>query len=147
MLSRETAKRLTVGSVTHVGMIECESHATLGEVARLMADEDTHSVLVERKAGASSAGEPAWGIVSDIDLMRAIGAGALEGEASQAASEVVTVGINESLEGAARLMAEHECSHLVVTAGDPKRPVGVISSLDVVRGFAWGWRPTARAID
>jgi CBS domain-containing protein len=149
MASTETFKKLTVGSVMHVGIIECEPQATLEDAARLMAEEDTHSVVVDRLAPGSHNDEKrGWGIVSDVDLMRAIGAGGLKTEASQAAAnEIVTIGIHEGLEHAAHVMAEHECSHLVVTAADSQRPIGIISSLDVVRGFAWGWRPAAHPID
>jgi CBS domain-containing protein len=118
MASTETFKRLTVDSVMHVGIIECEPQATLEDAARLMAEEGTHSVVVYRLApGSHNDEERGWGIVSDVDLMRAVGAGGLRTKASEAAAnEIVTIGIHESLERAAQVMAEHECSHLIVTA-------------------------------
>ena len=145
----ETSKRLTVGSVMHMGIIECEPQTPLEDVARLMAEEDTHSVAVHGLSPGSPGEEQhGWGLVSDIDLMRAIGAEGLNGEASRAAAgEIVTIGVHESLERAAQLMGEHECSHLVVTATDTQLPTGIISSLDVIRGLVWGWRPTAHAVD
>ena len=149
MPAAETFKRLTVGSVMHPGIIECEPQTPLEDVARLMAEEDTHSVAVHGLApGAPGEEQRKWGLVSDIDLMRAIGAKRLDGEASRAATgQVVTIGVHESLERAAQLMGEHECSHLVVTATDTQLPSGIISSLDVIRGLAWGWRPSDHALD
>ena len=149
MPSTETSKRLTVGSVMHTGIIECEPQTPLEDVARLMAEEDTHSVAVHGlDPGVLGEEQRRWGLVTDVDLMRALGAEGLKSEASRAATgEVVTIGLHESLERAAQLMSEHECSHLVVTATDTQLPIGVISSLDVIRGLVWGWRPTARAVD
>jgi CBS domain-containing protein len=114
-----------------------------------MAEEDTHGVAVHG-LGPGSPGEEqrGWGLVSDVDLMRAIGAKGLNSEASRAATgEIVTPGVHESLERAAQLMGEHECSHLVVTATDTQLPIGIISSLAVIRGLVWGWGPTAHAVD
>lgn len=149
MPATETYKRLTVGSVMHMGIIECEPQTPLEEVARLMAEEDTHSVAVHGlDPGGPGEERRGWGLVSDVDLMRALGAERLESEASGAATgEIVTVGLHESLERAAQLMGEHECSHLVVTATDTQLPIGIVSSLDVIRGLVWGWRPAAHIVD
>jgi len=44
--------------------------------------------------------------------------------------------MHEPLARAAQLMAEHGSSHLVVVAAGRRRPVGVISTLDVARCLA-----------
>jgi CBS domain-containing protein len=149
MPATETYKRLTVGSVMHMGIIECGPQTPLEDLARLIAEEDTHSVAVHGlPAGEPGEEQRGWGLVSDVDLMRALAANGLNSEASRAATgEIVTIGLHESLEHAAQLMGEHECSHLVVTATDTQLPIGVISSLDVIRGLVWGWRPTAHSVD
>ncbi len=75
-----------------------------------------------------------WGILSDLDLMAALAAGrttASAGELSR--TEIVTVDPTDLIAEAARLMAEHQSSHLIVTDGG--RPVGVISTLDVAQGI------------
>jgi CBS domain-containing protein len=65
----------------------------------------------------------------------------LDGESGQAATgELVTVNPDESIEHAAQIMGEHNCSHLIVVAPDSGTPLGVISSLDIARGIAWGSR-------
>ena len=78
-----------------------------------------------------------WGVVSDLDLVRA----ALVGDEGRTAgdltvTEPVAVEPSASLSVAARLMDEHRTTHLVVV--DRERPVGVISSLDVAGVAAWG---------
>ena len=42
-------------------------------------------------------------------------------------------------------LAEHECSHLIVTDPDSGRPLAVVSSLDVARALVWGVRPSNKA--
>ena len=146
MTTERTVRELTVASVMSLGLVECEPDATLGEVARVMAGAGTHSVLVARTADTP---EPLmWGLITDVDVMGAYAAGRLDEDAAQAAAgEIVTVAPGESLRDAARMMSEHACSHLVVADEQTRRPVGVLSSLDVIRGLAWGRRPRARATD
>jgi len=82
-----------------------------------------------------------WGTVSDVELMRAVASGRLDGAAGEAAiGELVTVNPDESIERAAQIMGEQDCSHLIVVAPDSGKPQGVISSLDIARGVAWGSR-------
>jgi hypothetical protein len=55
-----------------------------------MAEEDTHSVAVHGLSPGSPGKEQhGWGLISDIDLMRAIGAEGLNSEASRAAAGVL----------------------------------------------------------
>jgi CBS domain-containing protein len=98
----------------------------------MMSEHRVHSVVVSNLDGVS---ESAWGIVSDVDVLRAApegGAGRTAGEI--AGTELLTVAPAETLEHAAQLMAEHEITHLVVVSGE--KPVGVISSLDVAAWLA-----------
>ena len=75
-----------------------------------------------------------WGIVSDLDLMTALNAGAETATAGEVAgTEIVTVSPREPLAHAAGLMAEHQTAHLVVVSPDTGRPVGMLSTLDVAR--------------
>jgi CBS domain-containing protein len=98
MASTDTSTRLTVGSVMHREILECAGQAPLEEVARLMAEENTHSVVVHDPAQLSSAEQRVWALVTDMDLMRALEAGGLSGAASEAATgEIVTVGVHETL--------------------------------------------------
>ncbi len=122
-----------VSAVMHRGVIACPPQTPLSEVAALMAGNGVHSVVVEglaRRRGAED--ELVWGIVSDTDLMRAAAAGDLDVEVDQvAATEMVTVDADASVERAMQLMGEHEISHLVVVAPLSGEPVGVVSTLDV----------------
>jgi CBS domain-containing protein len=119
----------TVGEAMTVGLLTCPPATPLRDVARMMAHHRVHAIVV---FGADDHLHP-WGVVSDLDLVSAIGTEATAG--SIAASPVVTVGPECSLEHAARLFAEHETTHLIVLSG-VGLPIGVISTLDVARAFA-----------
>jgi CBS domain-containing protein len=56
--------------------------------------------------------------------------------AAIAHSPIVTVARSDSLRRARALMREHEVTHLLVTVGG--RPVGMLSTLDLVRAAAVG---------
>jgi CBS domain-containing protein len=126
---------VTVGEVMHKGLITKTPQTPMLEVAETMARNRVHCVVVEGLARDNSDQERlVWGILSDLDLMKALAAGRTEATAGDlAVSEIVTVDPSELIGEVARLMAEHESSHLVVTDGG--RPVGVISTLDVAQGI------------
>ena len=122
---------MRVGEVMHAGVITCDRDATLADVARTMATERVHCVVVE--SGSGEAG-PLWGIVSDLDLVAAASVRGLEDQTAggSAASPLVIVSAAETLERAAQLMTEHGTSHLVVVDEDrASNPVGVLSTLDI----------------
>ena len=82
--------------------------------------------------------EDAWpvGVVSDLDVVAA-GVGGTEPSALQgAATEPLAVSADESLQCAARLMAEHGVAHLVVLDAASGYPVGVLSTLDIAAAYA-----------
>ena len=50
--------------------------------------------------------------------------------------DVRAIALDRTVRDAARLMDEHDSTHLVVTTGG--QPAGVISSLDIAGALAWG---------
>jgi CBS domain-containing protein len=119
----------TVAEAMTPGVLTCLPVTPLRDVARQMARHRVHAIVV---FGSEDALHP-YGVVSDLDLVAAIGTQADAG--AVAASPVVTVTPDVSLEQAATLMREHATSHLLVVS-DLALPVGVISSLDVARALA-----------
>jgi CBS-domain-containing membrane protein len=53
-----------------------------------------------------------------------------------AATEAVTAASGDSLRDAAKLMAEHGVSHLIVLGQANGEPVGVLSSTDILAAYA-----------
>jgi CBS domain-containing protein len=130
----------TVLNALQLGLIECPPEADLATVARLMAENRIHCVIVsgiERRDRRG--GHLDWRIVSDLDLMAGLRpecAGSTAGDL--AASDVVIADPSDTLEHAAQLMAEHDTAHLVVVSPSTGRPVGILSTLDVARAMAAG---------
>ena len=133
---------VTVGEVMHTGLIAAAPQTPMLEVAETMARNKVHCVVVEGLSRDAARQERlVWGILSDLDLMKALAAGRTDATAGElAATEIVTVSPSERIDEVVKLMAEHESSHLVVARDG--RPVGVISTLDVAQGIA-----VARAIE
>ena len=125
----------TVKDAMRPEVLTCPPDAPLRDVARTMASEHVHSVIV---SGAGS-GERKWGIVSDMDVMRAAREDIDERTASWAAvSEFLSVSPDESLERALQMMVEHDATHIVVVDPVDDTPIGVLSTLDVAGLLAWG---------
>ena len=130
--------KVTASEVMHHGVIATPPQTSLADVASQMAENSVHCVVVEGLARARGGQETlVWGILSDLDLMRAIASGRQDGTAGEfAATEIVSVESTDQVEDVASLMAEHECTHLVVVSPESGEPVGVVSSLDVARALA-----------
>ncbi len=119
----------------HRGVLTCPREATLGAVARMMATYSVHCVVVFDEEREEDAEDALWGVISDLDLA----AGLVEGDVESvtagqtAATPVVTIRSDESVLRAAQLMSEHSIAHLVVVDRGSKRPVGILSTLDLAR--------------
>jgi CBS domain-containing protein len=127
-----------VSDAMRAGVITCLPDTSLKTIARMMATYHIHSVVVRGADFERTGSEEPWGIVSDLDMVGA-GADAEDRTAGSAyATEVITVKPDETLERAARLMTEHEISHLVVLDPATRTPIGVLSTLDIAGIIAWG---------
>jgi CBS domain-containing protein len=128
-------KDLLVRDTMHAPVRTCGPEASLTFVAYTMATHHLHAVVV---AGlGEAAGDLPWGIVSAADVTRAATAGGGRRSAADAAgSPAMTIGPDEPLVQAARLMTDHHLTHLVVVEASSQRPVGILSTLDVTRAYA-----------
>jgi CBS domain-containing protein len=130
--------RARVAQAMHPGVLSCPPETPLRDVARILAMNRVHCVVVpqERPRGQARA----WAIVSGRDLVRAAASGALDG---LTAGEVATsappaVSTEDTIQRAVQVMAQHEVGHLVVLSSSSGRPAGVLSTLDVARVLAAG---------
>jgi CBS domain-containing protein len=122
-----------VGEAMHPGTFMCPPETPLRAVARIMTAYRVHCVVVLADVEQTDDERGLWGVVSDIDLAQAAGGDLDERTAGgTAATPLVTVSADETLERAAQLMSEYQTAHLVVVdaAG---RPAGVLSTLDLAR--------------
>ncbi|MGH3081303.1 MAG: CBS domain-containing protein [Gaiellaceae bacterium] len=125
----ETAR---VGDVMHEGVVTCGLHAPMSEVARKMAANRIHCVVVWNEPARNEAAE-LWGVVSDLDLVKIASTEDLTDRTAggSAATPALMIAPDETLHRAMQLMAEHETTHLVVVDPETTKPVGVLSTLDV----------------
>jgi CBS domain-containing protein len=129
----------TVGDAMSHGVISCAPETPLRVVARMMATFGIHAIFVFEHQDEDDEAPQLWAVVSDLDLVAAtqldldtITAGAT------AVTPFVTVGADHPLVEAASLMAQHGIAHLAVTDPASRRPIGVVSTLDVARAVAAG---------
>jgi CBS domain-containing protein len=137
-IARPSYEDSTVGDVMHFGVLSCPPETPIIEVAAMMAEHRVHAIVVAGvRRDATGMEHPVWGVVSDLDLvgrMDAVAARtAIAGE--MAATVAVVVEPGESLAEASRLMHDYDVHHLLVV-DDARRPIGVISTLDVVAAIA-----------
>jgi CBS domain-containing protein len=122
------------------GVITCPPETPLVTVARMMASYHVHAIVVtsmeeERDADID---EPAWGVVSDRELLRYSGRADEMSAGGAAVGDFACVTEQDSLEEASRRMLERGSAHALVVGERSRRPLGMISSLDVAGVIAWG---------
>jgi CBS domain-containing protein len=131
-------RELRVLDAMHPGVIACPLDTSLRTVARMMSTYRVHAVVVVAHEGDALPGGTLWGVISDSDLMQAAQGPDFDDETAKAlaATPALTVASVEALDRAVQLMVEHEVSHLVVVERHSKRPIGILSTLDVARALA-----------
>jgi CBS domain-containing protein len=131
-------EKATVADAMRPGIMSCRPDVPAIDVARMMATHHIHAVVVEGiRLDALHGEQLVWGVVSDLDLARAAFTGIDDLSAGElAATEPVTIEPSEPLVAAAQLMDEHATAHLIVV--DARRPIAMISTLDLAGALAWG---------
>jgi CBS domain-containing protein len=134
----ETLSARTVGDAMHPGVLTCPPETSLREVARMMARFRVHAIVVSSDDPVGDGQGGVWGVVSDSDLVTAIDRGDVDAltAGGAARSPVVLVHPHEPLRRAAHLLREQGVMHAVVVSEPDARPVGVLSSLDLVRAVS-----------
>jgi CBS domain-containing protein len=122
-----------VSDAMRPGVIACPPDTSMETVARIMATNHVHAVVLSGVAG----GEP-WAVVSDRDLLDAASEAPERLAGSCATTEPLMVRPDQSLHEAVRIMREHDLTHLLVVDPSTGRPSGVLSTLDVAGIVGWG---------
>jgi CBS domain-containing protein len=122
-----------VADAMRPGVISCSADTPMAEVARIMATNHIHALVV---TDVTPEGE--WGIVTDQDVVATAHEAADRAAGSCAHIDPVTVDPGKTLEEAAVLMRDKAVSHLVVVHPARTMPIGVLSTLDIVGVVAWG---------
>jgi CBS domain-containing protein len=123
---------MAVEDVMHAGLVGCDPASSVASIARFLAEEQIHCLLVQGIEHTRGGDRLTWGIVSDRDLMRALDAPEAGVTAAElAATAMPTVEPRETLDRAVQLMVSHDVTHIIVVEND--YPVGIVSALDVAR--------------
>ncbi len=132
----------TVGDAMSHGVISCSPETPLRVVARMMATYGVHAIFVFEHVDEYDEALQLWAVVSDLDLVAAtrLDVDTLTAGAT-AVTPLVSVAADSSIGEAGSLMAQYGIAHLAVTDPDSRRPIGVISSLDIARAIAAGIGP------
>lgn len=127
----------TVGDAMSHGVISCPPETPLRVVARMMATFGVHAIFVFEHMDEDDEARRLWAVVSDLDLVAAtpLDLDALTA-GSTAVTPLVSVAADRPIAEAGSMMAEHGTAHLAVTDPETRRPIGVISTLDVARAVA-----------
>jgi len=134
-----SVRHATVADAMHPGIVYCEPDTGLTEVARLMSTHHVHCIAVIGISHDEDSECMVWGLISDLDLMRAgIHLGPDRSARALALEPVITVRSTMPLIEAGEAMLENRVSHIVVIDPDTRRPMGVLSTLDIIGVLAWG---------
>lgn len=121
-------------------VLTCQPGDALRDVARRMAVEHVHAIIVVNDApdAAGSLASRPWAIVTDLDLLERARDVDVLTAADVPSTDLLTVAPGDPLADAARRMVEHHTSHAVVTSPEDGRPVGMVSTLDIAGIVGWG---------
>jgi CBS domain-containing protein len=129
----------TVADAMHPGILSCDPDATLTEVARMMSTHHVHCIVVRGTAEGQAGEALPWGLISDFDVLRAgMRQHAHETAETLALRPVISVETSAPLRSAAELMISNATSHVVAVNPETRRPVGILSTLDIAGVLAWG---------
>jgi CBS domain-containing protein len=121
----------------HRGVLSCPPETPLREVAALMTEHRVHAVVVDGVRRRPDGTERlVWGIVSDLDVVDRIDAARSRTAGDMSATPAVVVEPDRSLDEATRLMHDYDVHHLIVVEPVDHRPIGVLSTLDVIAEIA-----------
>ena len=132
----------SVGDAMSHGVISCAPETPLRVVARMMATYGVHAIFVFEHADEDDEAPQLWAVVSDLDL---VAAAQLDLDSVTAGTTAVTplvsITADRSIAEAGSLMSQYGIAHLAVTEADSRRPIGVVSTLDIARAVAAGHGP------
>jgi len=111
----------------------CTLRTPISEIARRMRDDSTRYVLV-----ASSGSDLIAGVITELDLLRAVTEGTTDGMASDIMTldAPPTVRAAETLDPVVARMRQENIGVMVVVDGEPARPVGILSATEVAAFLA-----------
>jgi CBS domain-containing protein len=129
----------TVADAMHPGVLSCRRDTPLTDIARLMAARHVHCIAVMDVSDHKPPEQFVWGIVTDFELLEAgLRDGAEPIAEAVAHQPTVHVESTMALRDVAQRMHDSGTAHVIVVEPRSRRPVGVLSTLDIAGVLAWG---------
>jgi len=127
---KEDRPMVRICDIMHKGVIFCYPDDHIRDVARMMIENQFRSVVVVHESGE------VWGLISMIDIIRFHGMN-LENIIAEDVMRPYQISVDPQwpLEKAVEIMKRRKIEHLIIIdphAG-PKRPIGILTSFDIVR--------------
>jgi CBS domain-containing protein len=135
MSGANTLDQVRIKDCLHHEILSCDPEAPIAELASIMSQHRVHALVLTHQSG-----RPAE-IVSDNDVIAAAATGDGFTARDIAGTKAVSASSDSSLRDAARLMTEHGVSHLIARDPASGRPVGVLSTTDILAAYALAARP------
>lgn len=134
-----TSEVLRVADVMHRGIVSCARDSTASEIAQLMVAEGVHCVAVLSPSPEQGHPPLIWGIVTDLNLLRALAEDDSGASAETlAGGQVIRVRPTQTISEAANVMVHSGSHHLVVIDPDDRQPIGILSTTDIASRLASG---------
>ena len=128
--------RVAAADAMHRGVLSVPFDTPLTKVAQMIARYRMHCVVALEERGEYQTRY--WGLIPASEVVRIATDHDLEDRTAGGSiqSPVYTVEPTDSLHDAAQLMRDHEVEHVIVVDPVSDRPLGVISTLDVIQVLA-----------
>jgi CBS domain-containing protein len=127
----------TVRDAMRPRVLSCDPATPLVTVAQRMASEHVHAIVVLGMA-AHDTDRRAWSVVTDHDVLRCAPRVEELTAAEAASGSIAEVHPDDPLGSAAARMAESGLAHVLVVDDRTRRPIGVLSTLDIAGIVGWG---------
>jgi len=128
----------TAGDVMRPRVLTCTPDTPLVTVAQRMASEHVHALVVLAPGGDVAVERYPWAILTDRELLRNAERADETTAGEVASTDVLQVAPGDALSDVARRMVDRHVTHAVVVDGRTRRPVGVVSTLDIAGVVGWG---------
>ena len=120
-----------VRDLMHRGVITCHPQNSVKEVAKIMDANWVRSVVVTGDDGE------VWGIVSLISILKAWGKDTDKLTAEDILQPyTITISPDSPVEDAIKLLQKKKIEHLVIVSPATRRPVGILTTFDIVQHMA-----------
>jgi CBS domain-containing protein len=130
----DAAAALPVGEVMRTGLVRCTRQTTADQLAGLMRTGAQAVAVIEDRGDL---GERVWGIVCDLDLVKAVAADdpRITAEAL-AATPIIRVRSDQTVQEAARAIVAAHVPGVLITEPTHGQPIGWLSAVDLTRRLA-----------